>query len=807
MSSKSKDCDAAAPSTSSGRKSRFPELPPKYSSSRELRNKAEKMRRDRLNGLIEEMRALVPMICNKTKKSDTTRSTILRLTANYLRVSRLFSQDANTGDREISGIVSEGLPHLESMDGFFFILAEDGRLLFVSENIDKFIGYSQIEMMGFPIFNFTHPADQSKIRRSLQKKEDESSCRLPTFMETAEDISEVSASSRSSTPHPLVPYQPTTPERGPRQSFYIRLREKPLAKQDMPQYEHMHMVGHLRRQEDTKYDKARTGGHHTFIGVMRPVRDRPITELSLVESSQDQYITRHTPDGRIVYTDHRISTIAGYLPSEVRGKSAFNFFFAEDLPWTTMAMRHMFASSNGEGSTVYRLFTQTGELICLQTKGFLEFNKTTNKIESFLCINTVIRPEDSEKYLNEQKERFTPFISQLQINSSAAGQSLETTSSSSLLLGLEAPSSSMLPSPVSVISRPATTGSYSTSPPSSTSPGSKNIMKRSFAEASARQKEQFTVNERPESKVMKLEKNNKRKLEDDGGGERQGKKNNWQYTVRREPVHRTEDGIRVVDIEEQFCTPDPTERTCYKTQDGEIEFHDLMNEMNRSLQGSSHSYSAHQPQHPAQQMLSDQGLNQTTAQVISNAASGPRRVASVIKMLPNRQTAVQDSPLPAIGYGDPLVEGVIQPNINTIHSTINPLDSDGSLADFLSQPSFNQPTNNSITRESDLIKQELINSSCSEAERIAEKLKQMLAPLSEQQNRSNSQSQIKLPETPEPELSSLTLANHQHQIQGGQENSSLFEIINQDLVFSLDGAHSQEKQLSPFKDEVPATSS
>ena len=93
-----------------------------------------------------------------------------------------------------------------------------------------------------------------------------------------------------------------------------------------------------------------------------------------MESIQDQYITRHLPDGRIIYTDHRISTIAGYLPSEVKGKSAFNFFFAEDLPWTTMAMRHskffnafqffiplchisvllVFASSNGEGTTVYR---------------------------------------------------------------------------------------------------------------------------------------------------------------------------------------------------------------------------------------------------------------------------------------------------------------------------------------------------------------------------------------------------------------------------------------------------------------------
>ena len=79
----------------------------KFSSSRELRNKAEKLRRDRLNSLMEEMRTLVPIICNKygkngktmqhqctyiiiccrKSKTDRTRVNILRLAANYLRVS------------------------------------------------------------------------------------------------------------------------------------------------------------------------------------------------------------------------------------------------------------------------------------------------------------------------------------------------------------------------------------------------------------------------------------------------------------------------------------------------------------------------------------------------------------------------------------------------------------------------------------------------------------------------------------------------------------------------------------------------
>ena len=72
----------------------------------------------------------------------------------------------------------------------------------------------------------------------------------------------------------------------------------------------------------------------------------------------------------------------------------------------------------------FRLFTNTGELICLQTKGFLEYNKETKKIDSFLCINTLIKEEDEARYLNEQKEKFTPYISELQNSSHMVRQAL-----------------------------------------------------------------------------------------------------------------------------------------------------------------------------------------------------------------------------------------------------------------------------------------------------------------------------------------------------------------------------------------------
>ena len=56
------------------------------------------------------------------------------------------------------------------MEGFFFLLAEDGRILFISENVDKFIGFNQIDLMGHNVSNFCHPADATKITSILAAK-------------------------------------------------------------------------------------------------------------------------------------------------------------------------------------------------------------------------------------------------------------------------------------------------------------------------------------------------------------------------------------------------------------------------------------------------------------------------------------------------------------------------------------------------------------------------------------------------------------------------------------------------------------
>ena len=67
-----------------------------------------------------------------------------------------------------------------------------------------------------------------------------------------------------------------------------------------------------------------------------------------------------------------------------------------------------------DSCTVVNLFLiELGYFLSFNCKLGDKKNYTSNKFP-------FIRPEDTERYLNEQKERFTPFITEVQINSMAA---------------------------------------------------------------------------------------------------------------------------------------------------------------------------------------------------------------------------------------------------------------------------------------------------------------------------------------------------------------------------------------------------
>ncbi|MEQ2271013.1 Endothelial PAS domain-containing protein 1, partial [Xenotaenia resolanae] len=74
--------------------------------------------------------------------------------------------------------------YLKSLEGFITVVTADGDMIFLSENINKFMGLTQVELTGHSIFDFTHPCDHEDIRENLSLKSAGKHTALPTHITT-----------------------------------------------------------------------------------------------------------------------------------------------------------------------------------------------------------------------------------------------------------------------------------------------------------------------------------------------------------------------------------------------------------------------------------------------------------------------------------------------------------------------------------------------------------------------------------------------------------------------------------------------
>ncbi|XP_008471310.2 neuronal PAS domain-containing protein 2-like [Diaphorina citri] len=411
------------------------------SSTRLARNAAEKQRRTKLNTYIDELRSLVPMVSSSVaarsgKKVDKT--SILRLSATFLRMHQILYGNKT----QLPPLPPELKKFnwsqfiLDDMDGILLLVTSAGKIVFISHSIDKILGHNQTELFGQSLYSFTCPEDHDELRKNLSPDLDPTTLISTPALTNAGGYCELSgdeggeescASSQSSprsssaSPHPRIQ---TCTERQKR-SFYLRLRQKGCSRSEKPQYELVHVLGHLRitrRQDESsmvtrrsrKLKMAVGSNDVVLVAVIRPFKERRVTELSLMEATREEYITRHLKDGRIIYCDHRISFVSGYMSTEIAGLSGFMFMHKEDMKWAMIALRQMYIGNESYGSSCYRLLDKSGKFFYIRTYGYLEFDPSESYSEdyfpSFICINTLLSEEEGEAEIRNMKARFTPLI-------------------------------------------------------------------------------------------------------------------------------------------------------------------------------------------------------------------------------------------------------------------------------------------------------------------------------------------------------------------------------------------------------------
>ncbi|XP_055914382.1 neuronal PAS domain-containing protein 2-like isoform X2 [Eupeodes corollae] len=412
----------------------------KLLNGREARNRAEKNRRDKLNGSIQELSAMVPHVAESPRRVDKT--AILRFSAHGLRVHYVFGQSIKEPP-ERKPQLTEALMKL--LDSFHITITCHGQIVLISATVEQHLGHCQTDLYGQNILNITHPDDQAMLRRQLiptdlenlfdVQPEDENGEPRPRTSEEEEMIDrQLKADTRSFTIRlaragPRT--EPTTYEVVRIDGCFRRADAAPRGVKCSNFPSGLQLIRRARGRDDNIPLHSISGNDIVLVGMVRLIRP-PKLNTRIMEANSFEYQTRHLIDGRIIDCDQRIGLVAGYMKGEVTGLSPFTFMHQDDVRWVIVALRQMYDCKSDYGESCYRLLTRNNRFIYLQTKGFLEIDKETNKVHSFVCINTLVSDEEGRRRVQEMKNKFSliintkiPLSSSLDIPASENPQQLE----------------------------------------------------------------------------------------------------------------------------------------------------------------------------------------------------------------------------------------------------------------------------------------------------------------------------------------------------------------------------------------------
>ncbi|XP_027801592.1 hypoxia-inducible factor 3-alpha isoform X2 [Marmota flaviventris] len=349
-------------------------------SSTELRKEksrdAARSRRSQETEVLYQLAHTLPFARGVSAHLD--KASIMRLTISYLRMHRLCA----AGEWNQVGAGGEPLDacYLKALEGFVMVLTAEGDMAYLSENVSKHLGLSQLELIGHSVFDFIHPCDQEELQDAL-------------------------------TPSPSLSKK--KPEAPTERCFSLRMKSTLTSRGrtlnlKAATWKVLHCSGHMRvYKPPAQPSPAGSPGSEPPLQCLVLICEAIPHPGSLEPPlGRGAFLSRHSLDMKFTYCDERIAEVAGYSPEDLIGCSAYEYIHALDSDAVSRSI-HTLLSKGQAVTGQYRFLARSGGYLWTQTQATVVSGGRGPQSESIVCVHFLIsRVEETGVVLSlEQTEQ------------------------------------------------------------------------------------------------------------------------------------------------------------------------------------------------------------------------------------------------------------------------------------------------------------------------------------------------------------------------------------------------------------------
>lgn len=390
--------------------------------SRENHCEIERRRRNKMTAYITELSDMVPTCSALARKPD--KLTILRMAVAHMKQLRGTGNTSNDGTYKPSFLTDQELKHLilEAADGFLFVVScDEGRMIYVSDSITPVLNHAQSEWYNSCFFDNIHPDDREKVREQLSTQEPQNTGRILDLK-----TGTVKKEGHQSSMRLMM---------GSRRGFICRMRVGNVhsdnhlnrlqqrnslgpAGGDGANYAVVHCTGYIKNWPPTDMytggpiDRPQDDNMHAHcclvaIGRLQVTSTANSSDLTGA-NNPSEFISRHAIDGKFTFVDQRVKNILDYNPTDLLGKSCYEFFHPDDQSHMKESFDQVLKQKGQMFSLMYRFRSKKCQWIWLRTQAYAFLNPYSDEVEYIVCTNS------SAKSLHVGQGNTTPETEQYQ---------------------------------------------------------------------------------------------------------------------------------------------------------------------------------------------------------------------------------------------------------------------------------------------------------------------------------------------------------------------------------------------------------